>query len=55
MRNLLCLLILTGASVAIIGCSSNEPAPPVTDTNTDLGPEGNVDKGNPDTAGSTTN
>lgn len=55
MRNLLCLLILVGASAAIIGCSSKEPAPPAADTNTDLGAAGSIDKGNPDTTGSTTN
>jgi hypothetical protein len=53
MRNLLCLLMLTGASAAIVGCSSKEPAPPAADTNTDLGTQGNIDKGNPDSSGST--
>lgn len=54
MRNLVCLLVLCAASVAIIGCSEKPPAPPAADTNTDLGPAGNLDKGNPDPPGSTT-
>jgi hypothetical protein len=55
MRNLLCLFMIAGASAAIVGCSSKEPAPPAADTNTDLGTPGNLDKGNPDSTGSTSN
>lgn len=55
MRNLVCLLVLSGASVAVVGCTEKPAAPPAADTNTDLGPAGNLDKGNPDTTGSTTN
>jgi len=53
MRNLLCLFMICGASAAIVGCSSKEPAPPAADTNTDLGSAGNIDKGNPESTGST--
>ena len=53
MRNLLCLFMILGASAAIVGCSSKEPAPPAADTNTDLGTAGSLDKGNPDSTGST--
>ena len=55
MRNLLCLFMFLGASAAIVGCSSKEPAPPAADTNTDLGNAGSMDKGNPESTGSTTN
>ena len=55
MRHLVCLLALCGASVAFIGCTEKPAAPPAADTNTDLGPAVNLDTGNPDTTGSTTN
>ena len=55
MRHLLCLAVLAGVMIATQGCSSDPPAPPAADTNTDLGAPGSMDKGNPESTGSTTN
>jgi hypothetical protein len=55
MRHLLCVLLLAGVTAGTLGCSSDSPAPPAADTNTDLGAPGSMDKGNADSTGSTTN
>lgn len=55
MRHLLCVAVLAGVMMATQGCSSEPPAPPAADTNTDLGAPGSMDKGNPESTGSTTN
>jgi hypothetical protein len=56
MRHLLCVAVLAGAMSATLGCSSSTPpAPPAADTDTDLGAPGSLDKGNPESTGSTTN